>query len=130
MCEEGVKPAINLKLKSLEDLARLLASKAFSSGKEVTPVFYFKVGEFHVYGSLLFTDGFFDLNTLPIFVYYVSKKPLKGRFIGYRIEAGKELVEVVDAPEGTGLFFPVIELEDPPLFIKIEKDELKQTAQQ
>ena len=125
MCEGGLKPAVNLRVKSLEDLARLLASKAFSSGKEVSPVFYFKIGDYHVYGSLLFTDGFFDLNTLPIFAFYASKTRLRGSFIGYRIEAGREIVEFVEAPEGTGLFFPVVELPEPPLFIRIEKENLE-----
>jgi hypothetical protein len=109
MSKEDIRPPVNLKLDSLTDLARMLASS--SQRDRMASMLYFEHQGKHVFGTMISHHGYYELYGMPLWVYTITDEPPKGNFLSYSSRE-KEEIEFVKVPQSEPLKFylPIIRL--------------------
>ncbi len=115
MPEKTLEPAVLLKLKSIDDLVRLV--NFWTMRERTATILHFKKGEKHILGTFTALPGYYNLEGLPLFLYVETNKAPKASFIKYRSDPTEEW----DYTDGTFdrkyLFIPLITLEKVPVFL-------------
>ena len=121
--EQDIKPAINIEMKSLDDLIHWLIAN--STDKQV-PLCIYEQESKYIYFSLIIIPGYYDLKGLPLLGYYSSSDKPKSRYLRFdvREEAVNKAISYVkgfddrDSNMGYIQYFPLIELKTKPFFLQ------------
>lgn len=116
MKEDDFKPPIMMRVKSIEDIARFVASAA-AMGQPIY-LLSFPVGEKQIYGLLAVYHDYFDYYGVPLFYYHTSEKILAGKYLLVKTEETRELVSVGDGVKPGWIAVPIIHLEKVPPFLE------------
>ena len=114
----SIKPPVNMKIASIEDLARMLAS--WSQRDRPASMLYFEHNNKHIYGTLISNHGYYEYQGLPLWIYIETDSPPGGVFLAYRARP-KEVVEFVDTIDSEPMTFhlPIIKLAEIPVFLQM-----------
>lgn len=119
---EQIGRVIPLKLKTLNDLARLVGSTV-TMGHPSYLVHFPEQGK-HVYGVFIVFRDYYRLYGVPMFYYIVSEKELPGNYLLYRSDESGEYVEPSKGIKPGYVAVPIVNLrEKPNLLDQIEVDD-------
>ena len=113
--ETELQSALKLKISSLPDLLRMIASTAHP--EQSPTLMSFEIGSNKwVLGSLILLPAWYNLRSLPLLVYIERDEPPEGPFFRYRAtETDKEEIgfchSTKDASYG---YIPIIQLDEVP----------------
>jgi len=111
-----LRKVIKLRVKSLNDLARMAAS-VIALGQP-TYVIRIRDGEKVVYGLLAVFRDYFNLHGVPLLYYYVDEHGLaEGNYILIKSDETGERVEVSRGIKPSYLSIPIIDLAEFPDFL-------------
>ncbi|MHA1911833.1 MAG: hypothetical protein ACTSYA_09075 [Candidatus Kariarchaeaceae archaeon] len=113
--EKEIEKTISFKLKSLEDLLRLVVS----SNQKAAHIFYFEKNGKHIYGASNVIPAYFNLKGLPIFIWCEHKTSPQGSFIYYK-PMGTEEWMFKDGIDTQHIHVPVIHLDGPVSILDLE----------
>ncbi|MGQ4911783.1 MAG: hypothetical protein ACTSV3_01540 [Candidatus Thorarchaeota archaeon] len=112
MSKNEIRPPINLKIASMEDLARMLVS--WSQRDRPASMLYFEHNGKHIYGTLISNHGYYEYYGMPLWVHIEGDGPPEGNFLAYKSRP-KESVVFVDSladSEPMTVFLPIIRLSE------------------
>ncbi|MEM0505272.1 MAG: cren protein [Sulfolobales archaeon] len=111
-----LRKVIKLRVKSLNDLARMAAS-VIALGQP-TYIVRIKEGEKTLYGLLAVFRDYFNLHGIPLLYYYVDEDgSVEGNYILIRSDETGEKVEVSKGIKPTYISIPIINLVESPEFL-------------
>ena len=113
--EPKLHPALKLKIASLPDLLRMIASTALP--EQSPTLMSFQVGPNKwILGSLILLPSWYDLRSLPILVYIEREEPPEGPFFRYRAtEMDKEEIGFCQSTKDASYgYIPIIQLVEVP----------------
>lgn len=111
-----IKPAIPLKLQSLEDLVRLVVT--WTLRQTPASVLYFKKNGKHYYASVTTLGGYYNLRGIPLILYVEDDKEPEGPFIAYTTDPEEEIKFMKSTTERMYKYIPIIRLTAPPVFFR------------
>jgi len=111
-----IKPAIPLKLKSLDDLVRLVVT--WTLRQTPASVLYFEKNGKHYYASITTLGGYYELRGIPLILYVEDDKEPKGTFIAYTTDPKEEIKFMNSTTERMYKYIPIIRLTTPPVFFR------------
>ena len=82
MSKADIRPPVNLKLASLNDLARMLVS--WSQRDRPASMLYFEHDGKHYFGTLISNHGWYEYYGLPLWIHIEIDGPPKGTFLHYK----------------------------------------------
>jgi len=115
--ERNIEPAVLMKLKSIDDLVRLV--HFWMLRKQSASILHFKDGDRHILGTFTALPGYYELEGLPLFLYVEVKDPPAGPFIRYRTDPSEEWSYTDATYDRKWLYVPVISLAKLPVFLKL-----------
>ena len=113
MSKADIRPPVNLKVASLQDLARMLVS--WSQRERPASMLYFKDNGKHIFGTLISNHGYYEYQGVPLWIYAESDSPPTGQFLSYKAHPAEEVEFVTalpDIPDRTTAHLPIIELSE------------------
>ncbi len=111
-----LRKVIKLRVKSLNDLARMAASVVAVG--QPTYVIRVKEGEKTVYGLLAVFRDYFNLHGVPLLYYYVDEHgSLDGNYILIKSDEAGEKVEVSKGFKPSYISIPIVDLAESPDFL-------------
>jgi len=112
------KPPINIRLKSLVDLARMLASRAT---REMTSnILYFEHKSKHIFGTMINNQGYYNWYGIPYWIYSKEDSPPETPFLAYEIRPKEKISWVETLEDPTKKYFPIIFLSQKIEILNIE----------
>jgi hypothetical protein len=113
---DELRKVIKLRVKSLNDLARMAAS-VIALGQP-TYIVRFRDGDKVIYGLLAVFRDYFNLHGIPLLYYYVDdSKSLEGNYILIKNDEAGERVEVSKGIKPGFISIPIIDLVETPEFL-------------
>lgn len=112
--ESELQPALKLKISSLPDLLRMIASTALP--EQSPTLLSFQVGSNWILASLILLPAWFQLRSLPIIVYIEQEGPPEGPFFKYRAtEKDMEEIGFCHSTKDSSFgYIPIIQLAEVP----------------
>lgn len=110
-------PPISLRVNSIEDLARFVASIA-ALGQPIY-VLHFNADGKNVLGIIAVYRDYYKFYGMPIFYYYVSDKEVSGKYFLVKAEETGEQVIISEGVKPGWIAIPIIRLKEKPSFIEI-----------
>ncbi len=109
LSKADIRPPVNLKLASMEDLARMLVS--WSQRDRPASMLYFELGGKHIFGTLISNHGYYEYQGVPLWIYTETNSGPEGNFLAYKARP-KESVEFVHSidSEPMTVHLPIIRL--------------------
>ncbi|MGY5854657.1 MAG: hypothetical protein RTU92_13895 [Candidatus Thorarchaeota archaeon] len=109
MSKADIRPPVNMKLASMEDLARMLVS--WSQRDRPASMMYFEDNGKHIFGTLISNHGYYEYQGVPLWIYTVSDDPPTGNYLLYKARP-KESLEFVETAEAEAMTvsLPIIRL--------------------
>jgi hypothetical protein len=113
---DELRKVIKLRVKSLNDLARMAAS-VIALGQP-TYIVRFRDSDKIIYGLLAVFRDYFNLHGIPLLYYYVDdSKSLEGNYILIKNDEAGERVEVSKGIKPGYISIPIIDLVETPEFL-------------
>lgn len=112
-----IVPPISLRVNSIEDLARFVASIA-ALGQPIY-VLHFNDDGKDVLGIIAVYRDYYKFYGMPIFYYYVSEKEISGKYFLVKAEERGEQVLVSEGVKPGWIAVPIIRLKEKPPFIRL-----------
>ncbi len=112
LTKADIRPPVNIKLESLDDLVRMLV---FGSPRDrPANLLHFERDGKHIYGNLVPNHGYYEYYGLPLWIYVESDIPPDGKFIAYHSRP-EEKVDIVDKMESEPMvaYLSIIKLAEP-----------------
>jgi hypothetical protein len=113
--ERKIEPAVLMKLKDLNNLARLV--HFWTLRERTATILHFKKGNQHIMGTFTALPGYYELEGLPLFLYVEMEKGPEGPFIKYRSEPTEEWGYADGTFDRKWLYIPLISLAKIPAFL-------------
>ncbi|RLG82102.1 MAG: cren protein [Thermoprotei archaeon] len=114
-----VSKALKVRVRDFSDLARMAAS-SIAYGQP-TYIVRFRTDEGVIYGIMAVFRDYFKLYGIPLFYYYVDKDnriPSDGNYVLIKTSDNTENIEVSKGSKAGYIVVPIINLYEPPDFIK------------
>jgi len=112
-----VTPPFSLRLESLDDLARFVASIA--SLGQPTYVLHFKHEGKDILGIIAVYRDYYKFYGMPIFYYYESNDEISGKYFLVRAEESGERIQISNGVKPGWIAVPIIRLKEKPPFIHL-----------
>ncbi len=119
MTIEGVQKAIKIRVKSFADLARMAAS-SIALGQATYIIRYVDSGN-TIYGIMAVFRDYYKLYGIPLFYYYVDTReeiPKDKNYVLIKTDVSGETIEFSKGTKAGYIVVPIIDLYEPPDFIK------------
>ncbi|MCD6278904.1 MAG: cren protein [Desulfurococcales archaeon] len=119
MSTSDTQRAIKVRVKSFADLARMAAS-SIALG-QATYIIRYVEGSNTIYGIMAVFRDYYKLYGIPLFYYYVDsegKIPEDKNYVLIKTDASGELIEFSRGSKAGYIVIPIINLYEPPDFIK------------
>ncbi|MCF2136597.1 MAG: hypothetical protein K9W43_05075 [Candidatus Thorarchaeota archaeon] len=106
-----LRPPVNLKIATMVDLARMLAT--WSQRDHPASLIHFENEGKHIYGTLLSHHGYYEMYGLPLWIYVETDEAPAGSFLSYKSRPKEEIrfVETIES-EPMVLHFPLVNLSE------------------
>ncbi|MCS7368783.1 MAG: cren protein [archaeon GBS-70-058] len=118
MSLEEIPSPIPMRVESLEDLARFMASIA-GLGQPAYAL-QFEYNGLNYIGVIAIYRDYYKWYGVPVFYYYESKTPLHGKYLLVRSEESGELIKTSNGVQPGWIAVPIIRLKEKPSFLKID----------
>ncbi len=112
-----VAPPFSLRVESLEDLARFVASIAALG--QPTYVLHFVHGDKSILGIIAVYRDYYKFYGMPIFYYYESENRISGNYFLVKAEETGERVQISNGVKPGWIAVPIIKLKEKPPFIHV-----------
>ena len=112
---DEVRPALAIRVSSLEDLARLAGSNA--ARMMVMPIYSFPYKDKRVFMVQTIFKDHYKLYGIPMIYYYVASDDKTSKFLLWRVDDEGEKVILSDKSMPGWVVIPVINLTDKPIFL-------------
>lgn len=115
---EEIPPPIPIRVNSLNDLARFMASAA-SFGQPVYAL-CFEHNNLNYIGVIAIYRDYYKWYGIPVFYYHESEIPINGSYILVRSEEIGEMVRISSGIQPGWITIPIVKLKSKPNFLQLD----------